>query len=190
MKNAWRAGAALLGALALAGCHGDGEVRLFRDRTMRDTVWVKKLDPREFMAKEQELQVSLKVAVFGGKLGELSRSAAVARRVQSKWDASRQTWLARYVLLANEVNSGHVTYEEYQRWQRRMDGMYEAMAKAKAEMAPVVRRMTETAADLAQKELEAELAKQKREAVEKDQTALLKQVENISDETRRVVLGQ
>lgn len=181
--------AALVLAVCLAGCHGANEVRLFRDRNMRETVWVQKLDPDRYKAREKELQITLDVAIGQGKLAHLTREASIARRLTAAWDANLQALNARYALVCNDVNSGNITYEEYMQWQKRLDDMCQRIADAKKEMVPIIRAMTEAAAELAQKELDAETAKKRGETIEQGRSQMVDKIDTLLKDSQSLVVG-
>ena len=166
--------------LLLPACADSGKVRLFKDRSMRETALVDKLEPDLFKAKEQELRVTLNVSVAGGLLADIGREAVIARRIQSSWDGSRETLMARYMLICNDYNTGHITLQDYETWKRELDQTYDQMLQSKKELSEVVKKMVEALAELAQQQLDAETARLRKEAVVDDyQGRLLEKVQPV-----------
>ena len=55
----------LLASAWTLGCHS-GEIRLYKSRSMRDQVWMKKLDPDIFKTHEESVGLTLKISAPGG----------------------------------------------------------------------------------------------------------------------------
>lgn len=153
----------ILMLVACAGCQS-GEVRLFKTREMAETVMVPKLDPDKFKAKEKEIKLTLNISLGEGFLYSNDREVTVFKKAQSRWDSSREAWQARYLLMVNEVNSGHLTYDEYQAWERRLNFAFENMEKVKKDLMPLQTELVKVLAERAQQDLTNELARRKHEA--------------------------
>ena len=149
----------LFSLLALAGCASKDTVTLYKDRGMRAKVTVPKLDPDMYKQKQKELQLTLKVELGAGFLYSKSAQVTAFHRAQSTWNALSQAWHVRWLLLVNEVNTAHITYDEYKAWERRLDRAYQDMARAREDIEPLREDLLKALADRAQEDLETELAK-------------------------------
>jgi hypothetical protein len=181
-KSAW-IGLPLVVALGLAsaGCH-QGEVKLYKTRNQRQTVWMQKLDPDVFKDREKRLEFSVKAATIANAVS-LSPGIALVNKYKANWDANVQAVLARYELLVNDHNSAHISLEEY--WERRaeLDDMFVTMAYQKPLVQNTMNEFYEywkVQADEAFADLDDELKKQTAKAAEAKQEQLKYEMDELN----------